>query len=314
LKIPQPRTVDQKMGTKLIIGRMSNQKEGNTMPDLDAVGTTSLMTAALRAIETRRPDRLMADPLAERLAGPFIESALKQLQESENDSSWPMLPAMCDNMAVRTRFFDEYLLSAVTERKISQIVIGAAGMDTRSYRISWPCQIRLYEIDRAAVLETKERELGDAVLPNTCERRTVAADLAYPDWIDKLGDAGFTSDQPTAWLFEGLFMYLSEQAVHHIFQRVRDTSAVGSLMAADVYSLSLMRMMRRRVAEADRVGGTWDFGVDDPNSLWRQYGFVAATTTVGSAAERYCKGSHRSIQLGTRNAGNYLVIGRLGDS
>ena len=280
------------------------------MSDMDVVGTTSQMTAALRAIETRRPDRLVADPLAERLAGRWLEIGLTEQEESAGDPSWPRLPALHDNLAVRTRFFDEHLLSAVVDHGIQQIVIGASGMDTRAYRINWPARIELYEVDRAAVLETKQRALGDATPGDNCTRRTVAADLTDSDWIDRLMTAGFSPNQLTAWLFEGLLLYLPRQSVHHIFEQVRDASAVGSFLAADVFSLSLLTTMKHKVAVADRPGN-WQFGVEDPGALWRRYGFVARTTTVAAAGERYCAGTGRRILAGARLGGNYLVVGML---
>jgi methyltransferase (TIGR00027 family) len=47
---------------------------------------------------------------------------------------------------IRTQFFDDYLLDA-TAHGIRQVVLLAAGLDTRAYRLSWPRGAHVYELD-----------------------------------------------------------------------------------------------------------------------------------------------------------------------
>jgi len=69
---------------------------------------------------------------------------------------WPRGGAAFSSHAViRTRFFDDYLLS-VTEQGIAQVVLLASGLDTRGYRLRWPDGVCLFELDLPEVLSFKE--------------------------------------------------------------------------------------------------------------------------------------------------------------
>lgn len=56
-------------------------------------------------------------------------------------------------IVVRTRFLDDALLRAV--RVAGQVVILAAGMDARAYRLAWPDGTTVYELDQPAVIVAK---------------------------------------------------------------------------------------------------------------------------------------------------------------
>ena len=60
----------------------------------------------------------------------------------------------------------------------------------------------VYEIDQPAVIDFKNRVLGDLGAQPTAERRTVGIDLRG-DWPAALRDANFDPGAPTAWLAEG---------------------------------------------------------------------------------------------------------------
>ena len=62
-------------------------------------------------------------------------------------------------IVVRTRFFDEALLRAA--RVAKQVVILAAGMDARAYRLAWPDGTTVYELDQPAVIAAKADLLAD---------------------------------------------------------------------------------------------------------------------------------------------------------
>jgi O-methyltransferase involved in polyketide biosynthesis len=89
-----------------------------TRYQLDPVATTARLTAAIRAGESLRSDRLVDDPLAARLAGEEGRALLVHVQAG-------------DAIPVRTRHFDD-LIAAVIEAGVRQVVLVAAGMDTRA--------------------------------------------------------------------------------------------------------------------------------------------------------------------------------------
>ena len=96
---------------------------------------------------------------------------------------------MADNMAVRTKFFDEFFLDA-TKAGIKQAVILASGLDSRAYRLTWPAGTVVYEVDQPQVIEFKTRTLAELGAAPTADRRVVAIDLR-DDWPAALRAAGF---------------------------------------------------------------------------------------------------------------------------
>jgi methyltransferase (TIGR00027 family) len=113
---------------------------------------------------------------------------------------------MPDAMAARTRYFDSFFLDA-TQAGIRQAVILASGLDARAYRLAWPADMTVFEIDQPRVIEFKSTILAGLRAAPTADLRTVSIDLRR-DWPAALRDAGLDSDRPTAWIAEGLFGYL----------------------------------------------------------------------------------------------------------
>jgi len=200
---------------------------------LGGVGKTALGVSAVRARESRRPDRLFDDPYAQA----FLDAAPGVLPDepvSEHDlAAWgPMasLGAVFYALGVlRTRFFDDYLLTA-TAAGCSQVVLLAAGLDTRAFRLAWPDEVRLFEVDLPDVLSFKQRVLADQAARPRCERVIVPVDLRGT-WSPTLVAAGFQEAAPTAWLAEGLLIYLSADETAGMLTTVGELSAPGSQLA-----------------------------------------------------------------------------------
>ena len=108
-----------------------------------SVGSTAVMVAAARAVETERPDALIRDPYAKLLvtsagAGVLWEAMLDPdvaaKVEALDAESAAQLEHMRGYQAVRTHFFDTYFRDAVASG-IRQVVILASGLDSRAYRL-----------------------------------------------------------------------------------------------------------------------------------------------------------------------------------
>ena len=133
--------------------------------------------------------------------------------------------------AVRTRFFDGFFERA-SLAGITQVVILAAGLDSRAYRLDWPAGTTVYEIDQPLVLQYKRQTLDEHDVRSACLRREVAVDLRQ-DWPVALQREGFDVTAPTAWLAEGLLMYLPTEAQDRLFELIVDQSAPGSRIAVE---------------------------------------------------------------------------------
>ena len=212
--------------------------DNDTWDLASSVGATATMVAAARAMASTADDALIDDPFAEPLVRAvgvdfFTRLVTGELrpEDLDSDSESVGMQRMTDNMAVRTKFFDEFFLSA-TEGGIRQAVILASGLDSRAYRLAWPAGTTVYEIDQPDVIEFKTRTLAELGAQPTAERRTVAMDLRY-NWPSALIEEGFDPNQPTAWSAEGLLGYLPPDAQDRLLDSITDLSAPGSRVAVE---------------------------------------------------------------------------------
>jgi len=204
-----------------------------------SVGTTAVMVAAARAAETRQDDALIDDPYADVLvegAGTGAWSTMLDEDIVERAAAIdPEIAAIFRHMrnyqAVRTHFFDEHF-TAATAAGIRQIVILASGLDSRAYRLNWPAGTTVFEIDQPKVLEYKATKLADNDVKPAAALHQVPIDLRN-DWPTALREHGFDPDRPTAWLAEGLLMYLPADAQDRLFTLITELSAPGSRLAAE---------------------------------------------------------------------------------
>ncbi len=204
-----------------------------------SVGSTAVMVAAARASETASADPLINDPYAKLLvagAGTgiwemLLDDTLVEKVEALDAEVAAVYHHMRNYQAVRTHFFDGFFADAVAAG-IRQVVILASGLDSRAYRLDWPAGTTVYEIDQPKVLAYKEQTLAANNVTPAAERRAVAIDLRQ-DWPAALTAAGFDPAAPTAWLAEGLLMYLPAEGQDRLFEQITELSAPGSRIAAE---------------------------------------------------------------------------------
>jgi methyltransferase (TIGR00027 family) len=200
-----------------------------------SVGATATLVAAARAAASKQADPLIDDPYAEPLVRAvgvdfFIKMADSAIPVVDDEISTGM-SRMTDNVAVRTKFFDEFFLAA-TGAGIRQVVILASGLDSRGYRPGWPDGTVVYEIDQPEVIAFKSETLAELGATATRDRRSVAMDLRN-DWASALQQAGFDPTAPTAWSAEGLLGYLPPGAQDRLLDTITELSAPGSRVAID---------------------------------------------------------------------------------
>jgi methyltransferase (TIGR00027 family) len=214
--------------------------DGDSWDITESVGATALGVAAARAAETSRPDALIRDDFAYLLtasAGPaWAQMASTDTAWLGDDEYGRRMHEMARNyQAVRTHYFDSYFHTASRDG-IRQVVILAAGLDSRAYRIDWPSGTTVFEIDQPKVLEYKSATLDAHGAVPKSRRVAVPVDLR-DDWPAALIDAGFDPAQPTAWLAEGLLPYLPGEAQDRLFAMVTQLSGADSQIAVEAFNL-----------------------------------------------------------------------------
>jgi methyltransferase (TIGR00027 family) len=200
----------------------------------EGVGLTALMVAAARAIETHRPDALARDVYAEHFVRAARASAcwpvrLQQVPDGDADPLWGRLGRY---FGLRTRVLDDFLLRQV-RAGVRQVVLLGAGLDTRAYRLDWPSGCTIFELDQEHVLAFKGRVLDGLRATPKVERVPIGVDLRDP-WAGELTGQGLDPAAPTAWLAEGLLLYLPPAVERALIASVDALSAAGSALAYEV--------------------------------------------------------------------------------
>jgi methyltransferase (TIGR00027 family) len=239
--------------------------------------------AAARARESERADRLFCDPLAAALAGPEGFAWLESMEAAARSDGPGLYPV------IRTRFFDDFLLDSCRRLGARQVVLAAAGLDTRAFRLDWPSRTRLYEMDLPEVLDAKEAVIDKAGAKPTCERLTVRVDLKEATWPEALLASGYRPERPSVWLIEGLLFYLPRTAVHGLLETIGALTATGSLLGLDVMNRGLFFSLVAWPLQASlaRLGAPGRFGTNDPERLMSRHGWEADVTQPGEEGANF---------------------------
>ena len=205
----------------------------------------------------------------------------------------PQRQALAFQVVIRTRYYDDYLLAAAADG-CRQVVVLAAGLDTRAFRLPWPEGTTVFEVDLPDLLVVKEQLLTDVGGQPQCERRVVPADLRE-DWLSAVVGAGFDPRQPTAWLVEGLLVYLETPDARALLTTVSTASAPGS-------RLSFERSAATRdlsAADTDAVTSLWRGGAGDDVERWLvTQGWAVTVDNLGDMAAAYGRAPSRPTTSG----------------
>jgi methyltransferase (TIGR00027 family) len=256
---------------------------------LAGVGETALGVALVRAEETGRADRLFEDPYADA----FVAAAPELFAEGPAaPDELALLGALFTCLAfhgvIRTKFFDDHLLAA-TAAGGHQVVLLAAGLDTRAFRLPWPPGVQVFEVDLPDVLSFKDRVLAEQDATPRCKRSIVPADLRQ-DWAARLLEAGFEPTKRSAWLSEGLLLYLAANEAARMFDAVTDLASTGSELAFDDGNLvdSSLLAQARAIRSMDQFTSLWRGALDEDAPDWlARHGWKTQTHDHAKLAATY---------------------------
>jgi methyltransferase (TIGR00027 family) len=206
--------------------------------------------AAFRAVGARDPEINNPDVLAHRmLSAPLRLLTGPGLRRLARASSNRKVPGMYLYHQARTQHFDEVFLEGTAE--VGQVVVLGAGLDTRPYRFAEQLAgKRVIEVDHPGTAAWKHRRLARAGVPT--EHVTYATTDFTREALDEvLLAAGYTTNEPAFFLWEGVVMYLPAAAVEATLQMI-GRAAIGSQVAFDY-------VFQAAIADPDRFLGARQF-------------------------------------------------------
>ena len=135
---------------------------------------------------------------------------------------------LIDHMVLRTQAIDAHLASAL-QSDIDQLVILGAGLDARAWRLEALKDVTVFEVDHPATQRYKRKRMSQKRPP--ADIRYVSVDFETERFSSALEAAGFRSGAPSAWIWEGVAMYLPLAAVHDTLGQLTSLAAAGSELA-----------------------------------------------------------------------------------
>lgn len=211
----------------------STRHDGDSWDLSRGVGATATAVATSRALATRAGliDDPWAEPLVKAVGMEHFLAILDGRSDGDEGEDAAGVARMTYGMAARTRYFDEFLHDCAAAG-IRQIVILASGLDARAYRLDWPAGTVVFDLDQAAVIDFKVATMHALAARPTAEVRSVGVDLR-DDWPAALAAHGFEPGAKTAWIAEGLLMYLPPDAQDRLFGHITALSPARSRLATE---------------------------------------------------------------------------------
>ena len=234
--------------------------------------STAYWTPSVRALESAGPDRLFNDPWAAALAGDIGAGWIAQRP-----------PASVLPIVLRTRYFDDFVQRIVHDEGVRQLVLLAAGLDTRAFRLDLPAATYCFELDRQDILAYKNAILGEAGAQPICSRHTVGVNLTGA-WREALLAAGFSADVPACWLLEGFLFYLPSEDVTRLLDEVTTLAAPGSWLGFDIINGPMLTspITKAWIEMQAQSGAPWIGTMDDPVAFLAERGWQAGLTQAGA--------------------------------
>jgi len=200
--------------------------------------------AAFKTAESMKPEknRIYYDPLAKHFLGPFYGAVVKnrlltRLAVWYYERIWP---GGYGYIITRTRYVDEYLQTNIDEG-IEQLVILGAGYDSRPYSfLKAEDKVRVFEVDHPATQKRKLEKLRNIYSSLPDYVTFVPVDFNKEKFGDRLIESGYGKGLKTLFIWEGVTMYLTSDAVDETFSFITTCSGDGSSIIFNYMDKSLV--------------------------------------------------------------------------
>ncbi|MGA2112977.1 MAG: class I SAM-dependent methyltransferase [Anaerolineales bacterium] len=269
------------------------------------VSRTALGAAICRLIEQYQPEkiRLFCDPVAGELVGGPLRflmrfASMRNLTMKQTDA---VAKGIYGTQICRTRYIDEAVLAAVSQR-IKQLVILGAGFDTRPYRFPEIKSVKVFEVDLPAVQEDKKKKLQRYLgqLPDNVT--FIGMDFDTQSLEAVFSEAAWDASEPAVFIWEAVTQYVSEEGVRRTLAFV-GKSPPGSILLF-TYVLKSIIEWRSDIPDANRLmdvvarQSPWVFGLEPSGILeFLRPHHLVPTADVGNAyyQEKYLQPVGRAL-------------------
>lgn len=273
------------------------------------ISQTAFGVAFLRGLENRRPEqeRLFSDPYAYRLLTPlYIYKVLFHILRLSGLGTAILtmrLPGGIGGILGRTCYIDDALRQALAEG-VEQVVILGAGLDSRAIRIQGIERTQVFELDQPATSAFKRKGVEQILGTLPSHLKLIPIDFDQQGLEDELLAAGFRTDVTSFFIWEGVTMYMTANAVDKTFRTIARLAPSGSHIVVTFLHRGVLEETSDLhnpavLARLQQVGEPWQFGLypTEVEPYLMERGFKLLELARGTDFEqRYLKPKGRDIK------------------
>jgi methyltransferase (TIGR00027 family) len=152
----------------------------------------------------------------------------------KQNASLRMAHVMADMIALRTAAIDRAIRDAIAAGD-TQLVILGAGYDGRAWRMPELAGVNVFEVDHPATQGDKRAHVAE-LPPAKGTVHFVSIDFERESLDTALDRAGHDRSLPTCWIWEGVVMYLTREAMRGTLAAVSGRSAPGSTLIVNYHT------------------------------------------------------------------------------
>jgi len=279
---------------------------------------TAAYTCFSRACATREKNPCFRGPdnLAEIILPP-VPRFMLEFAPMRKFLMQKMFPAgIFEYVCARTKLMDAAFMEALDAR-FAQIVLLGAGFDTRALRFAARNHgTKVIELDTPTTQEAKLEIFRKKRLDIPPELAFASIDFDREDIFDVLTRASYLDGQKTLFLWEGVSMYLSAQAVDGTLAFIQMHAAPGSQVAFDYIYASVLRQENRFYGEKgifetiSKTGEGWTFGIEDGaiQTFLAERGFKIVAHNTPSEMEKLYWTAEDGTLRGRVNGTHCIVV------
>jgi methyltransferase (TIGR00027 family) len=171
-------------------------------------------------------------------------------REQKRSVGVEMARVMADMIALRTATIDSAARDAI-HAGATQLVIVGAGYDGRAWRLPELAGVKVFEVDHPATQMNKRKHVAE--LPPAIGNVTFVPMNFETESLDAVLDrAGHDRSSPTCWIWEGVVMYLTRDAMLATLAGIAARSAPGSTLIVNYHTVHrrlFARLMFRLIGE-----------------------------------------------------------------
>ena len=198
---------------------------------------TAEIMARHRAAELQFPEdqRVCNDPYAFYFVSEEAKKSFNKPLRSLLTRLWVnwMFPGVHNGVISRVRYMDDCVMECL-KNGMEQMVIIAAGYDTRAYRFNGLSEsVNVFELDHPATQKRKMQKLTEIFCSLPGHVTHIPIHLDKDNISEKLFEGGYDKSKRTLFIMEGLLMYLPPTFVDKLLNLIKKTSKPGSWVTFD---------------------------------------------------------------------------------